>query len=227
MSNHVEWVDARTTAVRVESAEQVNARLDPEDPMRPGEVALVTDGSILFGDPATIVRALRCALAEAERLAGTTVPASATPPALPRDEYGLVRTDAAYGNTHLVEVTYTTEHDGSEPTEGDTPRTLHGPFFTEDEAKAWIEDRPDFDDVDDYLVIPLNSVRPEPEPEAQPLYLELDRVELVASDDGLKSDLEVTCIKCGHVLCDAEHTDSLGTLARIASEHVCDVEAGA
>ena len=85
---------------------------------------------------------------------------------LPRDEDGFVNTSAEFGETFAVEVTYTTEHDGSVPsTDSPTPRTVHGPFVSEEEALAWIEDYPDADDVDDFLVLPLNSVRPEPEPD--------------------------------------------------------------
>jgi hypothetical protein len=120
---------------------------------------------------------------------------------LPRDEDGHVITSATFGEQWLVEVTYQTEHDGSIPsTDGPTPRTVHGPFTSEAEANAWVEDWPDGDtDVEDFLVMVVNSVRP-PAPAPDPLYLALDKVELRVSDDFAKTDLELTCTECGEVL---------------------------
>ena len=49
----------------------------------------------------------------------------------------------------------------------------------------------------------------------------LRSIELLQSSDDLKRDLEVTCRECGHVLCDAEHGDSLETFANMARDHIC------
>ena len=40
-----------------------------------------------------------------------------------------------------------------------------------------------------------------------------------ASDDIVKRDLELTCDRCGDVVCDIETGDSLGVLANVADEH--------
>lgn len=47
----------------------------------------------------------------------------------------------------------------------------------------------------------------------------LEHVELRASDDEVKTDLEVTCTHCGQHLCDAEHGDTLAVLIRAALDH--------
>lgn len=39
------------------------------------------------------------------------------------------------------------------------------------------------------------------------------------SDDGVKSDLELTCTTCGIVLCDVEHGDGMDTLVRMCLDH--------
>ena len=44
---------------------------------------------------------------------------------------------------------------------------------------------------------------------------------LLASDDDVKTDLELTCGTCGEPLCDAEAGDDLDTLARVAAGHSC------
>ena len=41
------------------------------------------------------------------------------------------------------------------------------------------------------------------------------------SDDDMKTDLELTCVECGAVLCDVEADDSLGTLLGVAADHTC------
>lgn len=43
----------------------------------------------------------------------------------------------------------------------------------------------------------------------------------VASDDEVKSDLELTCLRCGVRLCDVEHDDTLAVLVDTALEHQC------
>jgi hypothetical protein len=52
----------------------------------------------------------------------------------------------------------------------------------------------------------------------------LHRFELRQSDDDVKTDLEVTCVDCDAVICDAEHGDTLDLLARTADAHVCETE---
>ena len=47
----------------------------------------------------------------------------------------------------------------------------------------------------------------------------LDHVELRASDDIVKADLEVVCDVCDEILCDAEVLDSIGLLTRVATAH--------
>lgn len=54
----------------------------------------------------------------------------------------------------------------------------------------------------------------------------LDEYVLTASDDPVKTDLELIHTPCGERLCDAEHEDSLGVLARVASDHICGGNAG-
>jgi len=44
---------------------------------------------------------------------------------------------------------------------------------------------------------------------------------LVASDDPVKTDLELTCLRCGERLCDAEDDDTLSVLVGMARDHVC------
>ena len=83
---------------------------------------------------------------------------------LPRTSDGFVDTSAAYGHGYAVEVTYTTDYDGRPLDDGEEARTLHGPFGSQAEAKAWVEDAPDADDVEDYAVVTLNGVRPAPKP---------------------------------------------------------------
>jgi hypothetical protein len=43
----------------------------------------------------------------------------------------------------------------------------------------------------------------------------------VQSDDIVKSDLELTCLRCGEVVCDVEHEDTLETLVNVALNHRC------
>lgn len=49
----------------------------------------------------------------------------------------------------------------------------------------------------------------------------LEEFELRQSDDEVKTDLEVTCVQCDAVICDAEHSDTLGTLVRVVLDHQC------
>lgn len=72
MGQTIEWYAIDGTRVNVATAMQVNADVEPEDPMETGEIAVIFDGdsaAILYGDPDRIVAKLRAALAEAERLA--------------------------------------------------------------------------------------------------------------------------------------------------------------
>lgn len=52
-------------------------------------------------------------------------------------------------------------------------------------------------------------------------------VTLRVSDDSVKQDLEVICDACGVHLCDAEHGDTLETLAEVAREHAADAHGAA
>lgn len=48
---------------------------------------------------------------------------------------------------------------------------------------------------------------------------ELDSFRLQASDDPVKTDLELVCTTCGERICDAEHGDSLAVLVETALHH--------
>jgi hypothetical protein len=54
----------------------------------------------------------------------------------------------------------------------------------------------------------------------------LHRFECRQSDDDVKTDLELTCVDCGEVLCDVEADDCLAVLVRTADQHVCSDEEG-
>lgn len=54
----------------------------------------------------------------------------------------------------------------------------------------------------------------------EPTEMRLDWVKLVASDDPLKGDLEVTCLGCGTVLFDAQDDDTLLVLVEGFRDHV-------
>lgn len=54
-----------------------------------------------------------------------------------------------------------------------------------------------------------------------PESLSLHRFVLRASEDTVKSDLEVTCTECTEHLCDAEGGDTLDTLVSVALSHEC------
>lgn len=43
--------------------------------------------------------------------------------------------------------------------------------------------------------------------------------QLTTSDDDLKRELEVVCLVCGAVVCDAEDGDTLDLLARVDASH--------
>lgn len=49
----------------------------------------------------------------------------------------------------------------------------------------------------------------------------LNRFEARASDDEVKTDLELTCTECGMHICDIEAGDNLCVLAILAREHAC------
>jgi hypothetical protein len=48
----------------------------------------------------------------------------------------------------------------------------------------------------------------------------LDQFEAKVSTDEVKRDLELTCLRCGHIVCDVEGGDTLDVLARVALAHV-------
>lgn len=50
---------------------------------------------------------------------------------------------------------------------------------------------------------------------------DLSTFEFRASEDPVKTDLELICTRCGEHLCDAEHGDNLSVLARVAENHAC------
>lgn len=52
----------------------------------------------------------------------------------------------------------------------------------------------------------------------------LDYILLLASDDPVKRDLEVTCDRCSEHLCDAEHGDSMRVLLDVAQGHQCPID---
>jgi hypothetical protein len=82
---------------------------------------------------------------------------------LPRDEDGEVIVSAEFGEHYAVEVEYNTDFDGRriDPGKEDHPRTLHGPFTTQEEADKWAESYgPDSTDIHEVRVVPLNRVRP-------------------------------------------------------------------
>lgn len=82
-------------------------------------------------------------------------------PLLPRHEDdGRINTDASFGELWFVEITYNTDPDGNWVDEQDyTNRTLHGPFFSEDEAQAWSDAYPEDKDVKDWDIYYVNSAR--------------------------------------------------------------------
>lgn len=51
----------------------------------------------------------------------------------------------------------------------------------------------------------------------------LDAFQAVQSDDIVKTDLELTCLRCGEVVCDVEHQDTLLILVDTALTHVCEL----
>lgn len=84
---------------------------------------------------------------------------------LPRNDDGDIITSAIYGQRDVVvEVEYNTHADGAEVLEGDeTPRTLHGPFASMDEADEWMNNFcPDDTDIAEVRAFFLNAVRPDP-----------------------------------------------------------------
>lgn len=44
--------------------------------------------------------------------------------------------------------------------------------------------------------------------------------QLVRSEDRVKTDLELLCIRCGERLCDAEDGDTLEQLAAVLADHL-------
>ena len=50
----------------------------------------------------------------------------------------------------------------------------------------------------------------------------LDDVTLTASDDPVKTDLEVICLICSEHLCDAQSEDSLAVLVAVAEDHFAE-----
>jgi hypothetical protein len=114
-----EWFDARYANINVANAARINEDVDPEEPMKVGEIAVVFDGdeaAIFYGHPDTIVAKLRAALAEAERhaTAERTRPAEIT-------------LDLSIENTY---------EDGDEVTTTATA-TLPLPPFGDEEREEW------------------------------------------------------------------------------------------
>lgn len=52
----------------------------------------------------------------------------------------------------------------------------------------------------------------------------LSLIEMRASEDTVKSDLEMTCTRCTGVICDVEAEDTLDVLVRTANGHLEDCE---
>lgn len=48
---------------------------------------------------------------------------------------------------------------------------------------------------------------------------DLSRYEARASDDPVKTDLELMCEDCGEHLCDIEHGDSIAVLVSVCNDH--------
>ena len=47
----------------------------------------------------------------------------------------------------------------------------------------------------------------------------LDDYKAVESDDSVKHDLELLCLRCAAHLCDVQHDDSLAVLVAVATDH--------
>lgn len=43
-----------------------------------------------------------------------------------------------------------------------------------------------------------------------------------ASDDAVKTDLELRCVYCDEHMCDIEHGDTLAVLIRVVGDHECE-----
>lgn len=81
---------------------------------------------------------------------------------LPLDEDGFIDTHAEFDEVFAVETEWNTDFDGRQidPAKEEYPRTLHGPFLSEAEAKAWMDAYPDDKDIHEMSTVTLNSVRP-------------------------------------------------------------------
>lgn len=81
---------------------------------------------------------------------------------LPRNEYGEIQCSAEYGESFIAQVIWTTDFDGRpiDRDKEDFPSTYHGPFYSRDEANQWVYAYPEFEDIEDILVLNMNSVRP-------------------------------------------------------------------
>lgn len=53
-------------------------------------------------------------------------------------------------------------------------------------------------------------------------HMSLKDFEAVRSDDLVKTDLELTCLVCGTVVCDIEAGDNIGILASVVRDHAVD-----
>ena len=59
---------------------------------------------------------------------------------------------------YAVKIEWTTDENNVYIPEGEPlAQTYHGPFVTEDEANTFIHEYPDFTDIDDFYLIPLNA----------------------------------------------------------------------
>lgn len=56
---------------------------------------------------------------------------------------------------------------------------------------------------------------------AKDLAERLAQFEARASDDAVKTDLELTCTTCGEHLCDIEHGDEMVVLVGVMLDHTC------
>ena len=81
---------------------------------------------------------------------------------LPRDEHGSIITSANFGYAVLVKIEYRKDEWGIEVADDipEYPHTLHGPFFTQEEAQEWMDAYPDDEDVVEMTALTINNVRP-------------------------------------------------------------------
>ena len=54
----------------------------------------------------------------------------------------------------------------------------------------------------------------------------LEVVEIDGSDDEVKADPQLVCRRCGALICDVEHGDSIGLLVHCALDHLAACSPG-